>query len=243
MADGEISAANSNAPVTDQPEKITKIRIHFWTQWNIASYFFVPKLRGVFSDFSLKEKAIWQMIAEDARRKNGYSPSTTNCDNRWKKLTSSSRKWVGSGRHFCYAMFTLTRTAHLDGRARNPNYSEHSVPTILIPELWMKKRDLKLWSHRAQQRWCSSFFFPQQANKRLRTRSASDNDDNDDNGDNDESGIVSILKCELISWCISLEFLSVELRASVFHIFLWQHFRLPIYIRDCATNEWTLCDS
>lgn len=43
------------------------------------------------------------------------------------------------------------------------------------------------------------FLFLQQANKRRRTRSAGDNDDNDDNGDNDESGIVSILKCERIS--------------------------------------------
>ena len=61
------------------------------------------------------------------------------------------------------------------------------------------------------------FLFLQQANKRRRTRSAGDNDDN---GDNDESGIVSILKCELISYCKSLECLTVELRASVFHIFL-----------------------
>ena len=81
------------------------------------------------------------------------------------------------------------------------------------------------------------FLFLQQANKRRRTSSAGDNDDN---GDSDESGIVSILKCELISWCISVECLSAEPRASVFHIFLWQHFRLPINIRDCAANEWTL---
>ena len=28
--------------------------------------------------------------------------------------------------------------------ADNPNFSEHSVPTILIPELWIKQRALKL---------------------------------------------------------------------------------------------------
>ena len=54
MADGEISAADSNAPLPDLPEK--KIRTHFWTQWNIASYFFVTKVRGVFQWFLLQEK-------------------------------------------------------------------------------------------------------------------------------------------------------------------------------------------
>lgn len=42
------------------------------------------------------------------------------------------------------------------------------------------------------------FLFLQQANKRRRTSSVGHNYDNDDNGDDDESGIVSILKCELI---------------------------------------------
>jgi len=51
-----------------------KIRLHFWTQWNIASNFIVPKVRGFFSDVSNKKKAIWQMIANDMK-KNGYSSS------------------------------------------------------------------------------------------------------------------------------------------------------------------------
>ena len=38
MANGEMSAADSN---TSLPEK--KIRLHFWTQWNIASNFIVPR--------------------------------------------------------------------------------------------------------------------------------------------------------------------------------------------------------
>ena len=44
-----------------------------------------------FSAVSYKKKAIWQMIADDMK-KNGYSPSAINCENRWKCLTSSFRK-------------------------------------------------------------------------------------------------------------------------------------------------------
>ena len=46
-----------------------KIRIAFWIQWNIDSFFFVPKVRDVFSYFSFKKKAIWQLIAEDMKKK------------------------------------------------------------------------------------------------------------------------------------------------------------------------------
>ena len=43
------------------------------------------KYEAYFSDVSYKKKAIWQMIADDMR-KSGYSPSATNCENKWKCL-------------------------------------------------------------------------------------------------------------------------------------------------------------
>ena len=55
-----------------------------------------------------------KMIADDMK-KSGYSPSATNCENRWKCLTSSFRKCEdnnnksGRSRHICYAMFTPAR--------------------------------------------------------------------------------------------------------------------------------------
>jgi len=49
------------------------------------------KYEAFFSDVSYKKKAIWQMIADDMK-KNGYSPSAINCENRGKCLTSSFRK-------------------------------------------------------------------------------------------------------------------------------------------------------
>ena len=94
------------------------------------------KYEAYFSDVSYKKKAIWQMIADDMR-KSGYSPSATNCENRWKCLTSSFRKCEDnnnkSGRSNVYScQDRASRRAFF--YAGNPNYSEHSVPTILIPE-------------------------------------------------------------------------------------------------------------
>ena len=94
------------------------------------------KYEAYFSDVSYKKKAIWQMIADDMR-KSGYSLSATNCENRWKCLTSSFRKCEDknnkSGRRNVYScQDRASRRAFF--YAGNPNYSEHSVPTILIPE-------------------------------------------------------------------------------------------------------------
>ena len=75
---------------------------------------FYQKNEAYFSDVFYKKKAIWQMIADDMK-KSGYSPSATNCENRWKCLTSSFRKCEdnnnksGRSRHICYAMFTPAR--------------------------------------------------------------------------------------------------------------------------------------
>ena len=72
------------------------------------------KYEAYFSDVSYNKKTIWQMIADDMK-KSGYSPSATNCENRWKCLTSSFRKCEdnnnksGRSRHICYAMFTPAR--------------------------------------------------------------------------------------------------------------------------------------
>ena len=75
------------------------------------------KYEAYFSDVSYNKKAIWQMIADDMK-KSGYSPSATNCENRWKCLTSLFRKCEdnnnksGRSRHICYAMFTPARFVH-----------------------------------------------------------------------------------------------------------------------------------
>ena len=86
MADGEMSAADSN---TSLPEKKSGYTFgHNETLLLISLY---QKYEVFFSDVSYKKKAIWQMIADDMK-KNGYSPSAINCENRWKCLTSSFRK-------------------------------------------------------------------------------------------------------------------------------------------------------
>ena len=129
-----MSAADSN---TSLPEKKSgNTFVHNETLLLISLY---QKCEVFFSDVSHKKKAIWQMIADDMK-KNGYSPSGINCENRWKCLTSSSFVCPSANIHifamlhiFAYthkihifAMFTRARTAHLDGRffyADNPNYS------------------------------------------------------------------------------------------------------------------------
>ena len=113
MAGSEISAADSNVPLLRK-----KKSGYIWIQWTIASYFFVPKVRGVFQWCFLQEK---DNLANDSwghEEKWLLSLSAINCENRWKCLTSSFRKCKDnsntSGHHICCAMFTLTRTAHLD---------------------------------------------------------------------------------------------------------------------------------
>ena len=82
MADGEMSAADSN---TSLPEKKSGYSFgHNETLFLISLY---QKYEVFFSDVSYKKRAIWQMIADDIK-KNGYSPSAVNCENRWKCLTS-----------------------------------------------------------------------------------------------------------------------------------------------------------
>ena len=75
-------------------------------------------------------------------------------ENSWKCLTSLFRKREDnknkSGHHICYKMFTRTMTAFLDGRffihAIRIIPSILYVPTILISELWIKKRALRFWT-------------------------------------------------------------------------------------------------
>ena len=68
-----------------------KIRLHFWTHETLLLISLYQKYEVFFSDVTYKKKAIWQMIADDMK-KNGYSPSAINCENRWKCLPSSFRK-------------------------------------------------------------------------------------------------------------------------------------------------------
>ena len=118
MADGGASAFDSNASLPDIPEK--KSGYAFGQNEILLLISLYQKYEAYFSDDSYKKKAIWQMIADDMK-KSGYSPSATNCENRWNCLTSSFRKCEdnnkksGRSRQICYAMFTRARTAHPDG--------------------------------------------------------------------------------------------------------------------------------
>ena len=130
MADDGASAFYSNAFLPDLLEK--KSGYTFGQNETLLLISLYQKYEAYFSDVSYNKKAIWQMIADDMK-KSGYSPSATNCENRWKCLTSSFRKCKdnnnksGRSRHIillrnvyscqiCYAMFTRARTAHPDGR-------------------------------------------------------------------------------------------------------------------------------
>ena len=112
MADGGASAFDSNASLRDLPEK--KSGYTFGQNETLLLISFYQKYEAYFSDVSYKKKAIWQMIADDMK-KSGYSTSATNCENRWKCLTSSFRKCEennnksGRSRQICYAMFTPPR--------------------------------------------------------------------------------------------------------------------------------------
>ena len=80
-----MSAAD---PLTSIPEK--KSGYTFGHNETLLLISFYQKYEAFFSDVSYKKRAIWQMIADDMK-KNGYSPSAVNCENRWKCLTSSFR--------------------------------------------------------------------------------------------------------------------------------------------------------
>ena len=121
-----------------------EVRIHFLTQWKIASlYFFVPKVRDIFSGFSSRKRQFakwlprtWKKIATLHRQQTARAGGSALL------LRSEVRKCEDnnkSGRHICYAI--VGRVFY----ARNPNYSEHYVPTILIPELWIKKTLPRCW--------------------------------------------------------------------------------------------------
>ena len=110
MADGEISATDSNAPLPGLPEKQSGYTFgHNETLLLISLY---QTCEAFFSDVSFGKKVIWQMIARNMN-KSGYFPSATNCENGWKFFTSSFRKCEDNnskgGRQICYAMSTLTR--------------------------------------------------------------------------------------------------------------------------------------
>ena len=112
MADGGARAFDSNAFLPDLPEK--KSGYTFGQNETLLLISLYQKYEAYFSDVSYNKKTIWQMIADDMK-KSGYSPSATNCENRWKCLTSSFRKCEdnnnksGRSRHICYAMFTPAR--------------------------------------------------------------------------------------------------------------------------------------
>ena len=145
MADGGASAFDSNVSQPDLPEK--KSGYNFGKNETLLLISLYQKYEAYFSDVSYKKKAIWQMIADDMK-KSGYSPSTTNCKNRLKCLTTSFRKCEdnnnksGRSRHICYAMFTpadsclicyamftRARTAHPDG---NFFMQIRTIPSILF---------------------------------------------------------------------------------------------------------------
>ena len=86
MEDGRASAFDSNASLPDLPEK--KSGYTFGQNETLLLISLYQKYEAYFSDVSYKKKAIWQMISDDMK-KSGYSPSATNCKNRWKCLTSS----------------------------------------------------------------------------------------------------------------------------------------------------------
>ena len=112
MADGGARAFDSNASLPDLREK--KSGYTFGQNETLLLISLYQKYEAYFSDVFYKKKAIWQMIADDMK-KSGYSPSATNCENRWKCLTSSFRKCEdnnnksGRSRQICYAMFTTAR--------------------------------------------------------------------------------------------------------------------------------------
>ena len=83
-----MSAADSNTSLLEKKSGYTFG--HNETLLLISMY---QKYEGFFffSDVSYNKRAIWQMIVHDMK-KNGYSPSAINCENRWKCLTSSFRK-------------------------------------------------------------------------------------------------------------------------------------------------------
>ena len=90
-----------------------KIRLHFWTQWNIAFNFIVPNARGFFQWCFVQENG---NLANDCRRHEEkwllfllFIYEGNCCDN-------GCNGSLFVGRHICYAMFTHARTAHLDGR-------------------------------------------------------------------------------------------------------------------------------
>ena len=92
-----------------------KIRIHFWIQWNMATYFFVPMVLGVFQWCFLQEKG---NLASDYRG-HGEKWLLSIGNNLWEQMEVPNffvPEVRTQQQHVCYAMFTRTRTAYLDGR-------------------------------------------------------------------------------------------------------------------------------
>ena len=92
-----------------------KIRLHFWIQWNIASYFFVPKVRGAFQWCFLQEKC---HLAKDCRRHVKWLFSIGNKVREQVEvvITSSSGKCeekllAATAASLLAAIFTHTSTA------------------------------------------------------------------------------------------------------------------------------------
>ena len=149
MVDGRVSAFDSNASLTDLPEK--KSGYTFGQNETLLLFSLYQKYEAYFSDVSYKKKAIWQMIADDMK-KGGYSPSARKSVRtggsalllRFESAKTITR--VGEATIFvtqCLLLPDLLRNVyscqdHASRRAffyaGNPNYSEHSVPIILIPE-------------------------------------------------------------------------------------------------------------
>ena len=127
-----MSAAASN---TSLPEKKSGYTFgHNETLLLISLY---QKYEVLFSDVSYKKKAIWQMIADDMK-KNGYSPSAINCENRWKCLTSSFRKCEdnnnksGRGRKECKFYKELAEVY---------GYRPNVRPFVTFSSGWVKQQE------------------------------------------------------------------------------------------------------
>ena len=150
MADGGASAFDSNASLPDLPEK--KSGNTFGQNETLLLISFYQKYEAYFSDVFYKKKAIWQMIADDMK-KSGYSPSAIQTAKtggsalllRFESAKTTTTR-VGEAAIFvtqCLLLPDLLRNVYScqDRASRraffyagNLNYSEHSVPTILIPE-------------------------------------------------------------------------------------------------------------
>ena len=134
------------------------------------------------------------MVAENMRRKNGYSPSTTNCREQVEVTYFFVAEMHRQLRKLYSYQNRASRRAGTQSKLFRTFCANHSYSGIvnekMRPSVVVTSCTAALMQY---------LLFLQQTNKRHRNSSAGDNDDNDGNGDNDDSRITSILQCELIS--------------------------------------------